>query len=425
MKKEIDALTVEYENVKAQIRQQSPRYAALTQPQPLKLSEIQQEVLDRDTILLEYALGEERSHLWAVTKDSIKSYELPPRAEIEAAVKRTYALLSDGKLSIDDKAQAEYEREAARLSEIVLAPVAAQLQNKRILLVADGALQYLPFGALPSPKSKVQNQKSKNVQPLIVENEIISLPSISALAVLRRQVQGRNTASKTLAVLADPVFSPTDERVKTTVTNAATRKTQPSSLTQNAVVERTAKDVGILREGIIQRLPFSRREAESILAAVPDGEKKQALDFEANRATALSPEMSQYRILHFATHGLLNSEHPELTGIVLSLVNEQGQPVDGFLRLNEIYNLNLSADLVVLSACQTALGKEIKGEGLIGLTRGFMYAGSPRVVASLWKVDDVATAELMRLFYQKMLQEKMRPAAALRAAKIEIWKQKR
>ncbi len=425
LKKEIVALTAEYQNIEAQIRQQSPRYAALTQPKPLKLKEIQQEVLDKDTILLEYALGEKQSYLWAVTKDSIKSYELPPRADIEATVKRVYALVSDGKLVIDDKAKAEYELEAARLSQMLLAPVAAQLQDKRILIVADGALQYLPFGALPSPKSKVQSPKSKNGQPLIVENEIINLPSASTLVSLRRQMQGRTAASKTLAVLADPVFSPTDARVKTTVASAATPTTQPSSMTQNATVERTAKDVGVLREGIIQRLPFSRREAESILAAVPAGEKKQALDFEANRATALNPEMSQYRIVHFATHGLLHSEHPELSGIVLSLVNEQGQAVDGFLRLNEIYNLNLSADLVVLSACQTALGKEVKGEGLVGLTRGFMYAGSSRVVASLWKVDDVATAELMKLFYQKMLQEKMRPAAALRAAKVEMWKQKR
>ena len=427
LNKEIITLTAEYQNIEAQIRQKSPRYAALTQPEPLRLSEIQLEVLDRDTILLEYALGEKQSYLWAVTKDSIKSYELPPRSEIEAAVKRVYSLVSDGKLVIDDKAQTEYGREAARLSEILLAPVSAQLQAKRILVVADGALQYLPFGALPITKSKVENPKSKNNngQPLIVENEIVSLPSASTLVLLRRQAHGRTAASKTLAVLADPVFSLTDARVKTTVADAATPITQGSLITQNATVERTANDVGVLRDGIIQRLPFSRREAESILAAVPAGEKKQALDFEANRATALSPEMSQYRIIHFATHGLLHSEHPELSGIVLSLVNEQGQPIDGFLRLNEIYNLNLSADLVVLSACQTALGKEVKGEGLIGLTRGFMYAGSPRVVASLWKVDDVATAELMKLFYKKMLQEKMRPAAALRAAKVEMWKQKR
>jgi CHAT domain-containing protein/Tfp pilus assembly protein PilF len=421
IKKEIDALTFDYKNNQALIRLKSPRYAALTQPQPLKLSEIQKEVLDADTILLEYSLGEKRSHLWAVTEDSIKSYELPPRAEIETTVKRFYALVSDGKLVIDDKSQAAYETEAARLSQILLAPVVAQIRNKRIVVVADGALQYLPFGALPSPNSKENSRR-----PLIAENEIVSLPSASTLSVLRRQVEGRRAAAKTVAVIADPVFDPADARVKPAAKNNPDRQKPPTpSSKRNLIFENAAFNTGIMRDGIIQRLPFSRREAESILAVVPTGEKMQALDFKANRETALSAEMSQYRIVHFAAHGLLNSEHPELSGIVLSLVNEQGQPVDGFMRLNEIYNLNLNADLVVLSACQTALGKEVRGEGLIGLTRGFMYAGSPRVVASLWKVDDVATAELMRIFYQKMLKEEMRPAAALRAAKIEMRKQKR
>jgi CHAT domain-containing protein len=420
LKKEIDTLNADFRTIEARIRQQSPRYAALTQPQPLKLSEIQQEVLDNRTILLEYALGEKRSYLWAVTKDSIKSYELPQRAEIESIAKRVYALVSDGKLVIDDKAQAEYEREAARLSQMLLAPVATKLQDKRILIVADGALQYLPFGALPSPTAKNKRQ------PLNVENEIISLPSASTLGLMRRQTEGRSVASKTLAVFADPVFSSTDERLKVLGRNAETTSTKQSSQTKhNLIVERSAREIGVLREGVIQRLPFSRREAESILAIVPTGEKMRGLDFEANRANVLKADISQYRIVHFATHGLLNSEHPELSGVVLSLINEQGQPVDGFLRLNEIYNLKLSADLVVLSACQTALGKEVRGEGLIGLTRGFMYAGSPRVVASLWKVDDVATAELMKLFYEKMMKEKMRPAAALRAAKVEMSKQKR
>lgn len=139
----------------------------------------------------------------------------------------------------------------------------------------------------------------------------------------------------------------------------------------------------------------------------------------------MSPEIGQYRILHLATHGLLNSAHPELSGIVLSLVDRQGQPQNGFLRLNEVYNLKLSADLVVLSACQTALGKEIRGEGLVGLTRGFMYAGAPRVLASLWKVDDRATAELMKQFYGAMLKGTgQRPAEALRAAQIAMWKTK-
>jgi CHAT domain-containing protein len=137
---------------------------------------------------------------------------------------------------------------------------------------------------------------------------------------------------------------------------------------------------------------------------------------------ATSGALARYRIVHFATHGLLNSEHPELSGLVLSLIDDNGKIRDGFLRMHEIYNLRLPADVVVLSACQTALGKEVKGEGLVGLTRGFMYAGAQRVVASLWQVDDLATAELMKHFYRGMLQENMRPAEALRAAQIEMSK---
>jgi CHAT domain-containing protein len=121
---------------------------------------------------------------------------------------------------------------------------------------------------------------------------------------------------------------------------------------------------------------------------------------------------------------LLNSEHPELSGIVLSLVDREGRPQDGFLRLYEIYNLKLGADLVVLSACRTALGKEIKGEGLVGLTRGFMYAGAARVIASLWGVEDRTTAELMKSFYYEMLVKGRRPAAALRIAQLHIRREK-
>ncbi|HYO92509.1 MAG TPA: CHAT domain-containing protein, partial [Pyrinomonadaceae bacterium] len=174
----------------------------------------------------------------------------------------------------------------------------------------------------------------------------------------------------------------------------------------------------------LRRLLFSRDEAEAILSVTPEQSGLKALDFRANRKLATSDELSQYRILHFSTHGLLDSRHPDLSGIVLSLVDEAGQPQEGFLRLHEIYNLRLNADLVVLSACQTGLGKEVRGEGLIGLVRGFMYAGAPRVVASLWQVDDAATAELMKRFYRGMLQEKLPPAAALRAAQIEMLKKK-
>ncbi|MCY7377147.1 MAG: CHAT domain-containing protein [Pyrinomonadaceae bacterium] len=428
LQKEIAVLTGEYQDVQTQIRRQNSRYAMLIEPVPLTVREIQRDLLDADTILLEYALGDERSYLWVVTSTSLNSYELPKRAEIETAARRVYELLSDGKRwaqSSDVKTQ--YAEAAGRLSEMLLSPVAGQLKDKRLVVVSDGALQYVPFAALPRPKTKDLRPKTKE-EFLVETNEIISLPSAATLAVLRRETANRRPAAKSVAVFADPVFTDTDERLATVKAKQPKNSEQPTTNlnSSRALLERAFNLRGASNEPLpISRLPFTRREAEAILAVAPSGSWFKALDFTANRETVLSRDLSGYRIIHFATHGLLHSEHPELSGIVLSLVNEQGQPVNGFLRLNEIYNLNLSADLVVLSACQTALGKEVKGEGLIGLTRGFMYAGSPRVVASLWKVDDVATAELMKRFYQKMLQEKMRPAAALRAAKVEMWKQKR
>ena len=152
----------------------------------------------------------------------------------------------------------------------------------------------------------------------------------------------------------------------------------------------------------------------------------EATGFKASRENVSDARLSQYRIVHFATHSILNEKNPELSGVVLSLYDEQGRfREDGFLRLGDIFGLSLPVDLVVLSACRTGLGKEIRGEGLIGLTRGFMYAGSPRVIASLWKVDDDATAELMKRFYQKMLKEGLTPAASLRAAQYSMSEQKR
>jgi CHAT domain-containing protein len=173
----------------------------------------------------------------------------------------------------------------------------------------------------------------------------------------------------------------------------------------------------------IRRLRFTRREAEQILAEAPSGKNLKAIDFKANRATATGGELSKYRYVHFATHGYVDSQRSDLSAIVLSLVDENGQPQDGFLRAHEIYNLNLPAELVVLSACETGLGKEIKGEGLVGLTQGFMYAGARRVVVSLWNVNDKATAELMARFYRGMLKENKTPAAALRSAQMEMSRQ--
>src|SRR5262249_5462011 len=209
-----------------------------------------------------------------------------------------------------------------------------------------------------------------------------------------------------------------DPRVQSSVkSRAAVEETSPTGDEKRSAGESGLAD--------LVRLRFSRLEADEIARLSPDKMKLEALDFAANRGLATSADIGQYRIVHFATHGLINNLRPELSGIVLSLVDEQRRPQNGFLRLYDIYNLKLGADLVVLSACQTALGKEVRGEGLIGLTRGFMYAGAPRVVASLWRIDDRAAAELMKRFYQGMLGQGLRPAAALRAAQVSMWKDKR
>jgi CHAT domain-containing protein len=412
--------------VQGRIRAASPAYAALTQPQPLTLREIQREVLDPETLLLEYALGAERSHVWLVSQTSLLSFTLPKRSEVEAAAAALTRLLSEG------GTPEEFERRAADVSRLLLAPVAPHLGRKRLVIVADGALQYVPFAALPRPAPGGRTGTS----PLVATHEIVSLPSASTLASLRRQVAHRRPAAKRLAVFADPVFTKDDVRIKSVPTAARASGSQPATpeaeraaakaRQEYARASEAARALGLKRAGLdLNRLPFSRHEATRLLALVPKGEALAALDFKASQATALSPEVGDYRIVHFATHGYVNPERPELSGLVLTLVDERGEPQDGFLSLSEIYNLRLSSDLVVLSACQTGLGKLVQGEGLVGLTRGFMYAGAPRVVASLWAVQDRATAEMMGRFYEAMLRRGARPAAALREAQLSMRREER
>ena len=442
LKREISQLENDYERAQAAIRKNSPRYAALTQPQPLKLKEIQQQ-LDADTLLLEYSLGEVRSHLWAITRDSLASFELPKREEIQQRAMAVYDLLtarSAGKrgetesLRRQRMAESDLKLPAAaeELSRLVLGPVAERLGNKRLVIVADGALQYVPFGMLTSPMvGGLPGGAGKNVsEPLIVRHEIVSLPSASALAIQRAELAGRAPAPKMLAVIADPVFDRLDARLKSPVQNGKEIAPMPLLAMADArSIEHLAGESGSPAAGAtlrltIPRLPFTRQEAARLLALAPKTERFSATDFQANRDTVLNAGLGQYRYIHIATHGLLDTERPGLSSLVLSMVDESGRPQNGFLRANDIYNLKLPADLVVLSACQTGLGKEIRGEGLIGLTRGFMYAGAARVVVSLWNVNDQATADLMTVFYQRMLRQGVRPAAALRAAQIEMWRRK-
>jgi len=392
---EMDELSIEYDQVSARLRDSGSSTESLT------LQAIQRDVADSTTAVLEYSLGKERSYLWLVTSESLRTYELPKREAIEAAVRKAYEAVATRSTSRDA---------LDVLSRMILAPAAAALTAERLLIVSDGALHYVPFAALPSPRD--------STRPLIADYEIVNIPSASTMALLRRSPR-RSTATKTLAIFADPVFDRADERVRST-----TQLLGIESAVETDLV-RSAQESG-LAGGALPRLPFTRREANALLAMVGPDRRKAALDFRASRKTALGRDLADYRIVHFATHGLLNSLHPELSGIVLSLVDEKGNEQRGFLAVGDVLNMSLRADLVVLSGCRTALGREIKGEGIAGLTRAFMNAGAPRVVASLWKVSDAGTAELMKKFYASMLgPRKLSPAAALREAQRSLRSEQR
>jgi CHAT domain-containing protein/tetratricopeptide (TPR) repeat protein len=416
--KQIEDLLLQYQQVQIQLRVEEPSYAALAESQELGLAEIQR-LLDPNTLLLEYSLAEDGSYVWLVSNESLQVFALPKRGEIEAVAHRVYSLLAhrnrgSNQHALDEaSAQRQYDRLAKKLSEMVLGPMAQLLRGKRLVIVADGVLQFIPFAALPAPGG--------SAVPLVANNEIVNLPSASVLVELRRQEAARAKATKTVAIFADPVFDATDERLGRGIGERAVA----TSAFVKSDLRRATQDRGLTRGGspYLSRLLYTRNEATAVMAVAPAGKAMLALDFEANRRTATSAALATYRVIHFATHGILNNQHPELSGLVLSLVDRNGKPQDGFLNLQDIYNLKLPVELVVLSGCQTGLGEQINGEGLIGLTRGFMYAGASRVVASLWSVSDIATAKLMARFYRAMERDRMRPAAALRAAQVQMWKE--
>jgi len=427
LQRELETLNRALDQSRAEIRNRSPRYASLTQPQPLKPADIQK-LLDDQTCLLQYSVGDERSYLWFVTRNNIRSYNLPGRAEINGAVlalldvirahepPRPSARIEQHISKLRD-ALVNYPKRASELSNMVLKPLSPTMGFKRIIIVADGPLQYVPFGALPMPVEA--SAKSTSSRPLIANYEVVYESSVSVLGLIRRDP--RRTAPGTVAVIADPVFSKRDERVHRgdRIDNHIDAVSPEDAFYLKVL--RDAGDIGSV-DGTLRliRLFNSRKEAEAILAVAAPRSSMAALDFDASREMAMSEDLRRFKILHLATHGIVDGTNPQLSGLVFSLVDKDGKPARGFLRLGDIYNLNLPTDLVVLSACQTALGPDAKSEGLTGLTRGFMYAGAARVVASLWKVDDAATAELMKRFYSYMLEKKMPAAEALRRAQLDI-----
>jgi CHAT domain-containing protein len=398
-------LREEYKQVREQIRLQNPTFDQISQPTTYSLQQIQLSVIeDGRTVLLEYFIGADASYVWLVTSNSLVAHEIPKEAVITDEVNKLYTLLSNKPSPNND----ELVRVGAEeLGQKILGPVMEQISGRRVIVVADGALNYVPFQVLSSGN-----------KPLIDDAEIINAPSASILGQLRAELAKRKPAENTLAAFGDAVFA----------SNYAERRDSQSGqqvvTKQDAsVVTPALRDIAVggdsFKPDDIQPLFYVPMELRNI-RELAGPTAFVATEFEATRQRLQETDLSKYSILHLATHGVFDPMRPEKSGFVLSLVDRDGKDQDGFILMKDVYRLHAPVDLVVLSACRTGLGKEVQGEGLIGLTRGFMHAGALSVASTLWRVDDQATAELMKYFYANMLQKRMTPAAALREAQKTI-----
>jgi CHAT domain-containing protein len=438
---ELEKLQTEYEEIENQIRAASPRYATLTANKPLTLAEVQQSVLDDQTVLVEYALQADDSYLYAVSKGEVSLFKLPARATVERLATDLRAQLIPSRLQrrivgIDvvdanrglgvassvPEDSAAFVAASNALYQAVLQPAAGMIGEKRLMVVADGALNYVPFEVLL--KSGDAGDFA-SLGYLVKSNEIVYAPSASVVGAIKQQ--RAKTDNRAVLVIADPVFNSNDARAKkgpaAATTDAELRGLGIQSAVADVAGETPAPAANAAMEGLpLARLNGTRVEADQIskLAKASGGQADVWLDLEANEDNLGTRDISKYRIIHVATHGLLNAERPQFTGVVLSLVgNKTG---DGFVRTDEVFNLRLGSPLVMLSACETGLGKEKRGEGVLGLTRAFMYAGAPTVGVSLWSVADKSTADLMTDFYQRLLSTTTptTTSGALRGAQLAM-----
>lgn len=439
LESELDKLQTAFDENENQIRTASPRYAALTGGQPLTLADVQQKVLDDNTVLLEYALSPDNSYLFAVTKSGASLYKLPGRANVDKLATDFRAQLIPPKLQrrivgIDVAADqqrglgvvlgpsedlAPFAAASSALYKAVLEPAVSVIADKRLLVVADGALNYIPFEAL---LKNGDGADYASLNYLVKTNEIVYAPSASVVAAIRQNSAG--ASGKSMLLVADPVFSPDDPRAKGAATAGASGETRGLGLGLEAAVEDVAASGEASAGGgglHLARLSGTRTEADEISKIAKGGGAQADLwtDLNASEDNVKARDLANYRYLHVATHGLLDADRPQFTGVVLSLVGNKTN--DGFLRTDEIFNLKLGAPLVMLSACETGLGKERRGEGVIGLTRAFLYAGAPTVGVSLWSVADRSTADLMTDFYKRLLAPTpTSAAAAMRDAQLAM-----
>ncbi len=361
----------------------------------LTLPEVQ-ELLGPGVVLLEYHLGEPHSFLWAVTRDSFDSFVLPSRPELDYLARQVHRLVSES----HHRENAEAARaQAERLSRLLLGSAADLLGESLLAIVAHDELLYVPFGALPDPTG--ERAREGWPAPLLARHPVVRLPSVSVVAALRERSAMRPQGTGGLAALGDAVTSRNDDRLP------AFQEGRPASPEG---------------KGEHPRLGFSGEELRAILRLARGRKNLSVTGFDATRGLVLGGALRSASFLHFAAHGVPDPAHPERSALALSRFDRRGRVRAGLLRSRDLYDLDLRAELAVLSACETALGKEVMGEGLVGLTQGFLAAGVPRVVVTQWRVDDRATTELMKRFYRGLFQDGLTPPEALRQAQLSFWR---
>lgn len=396
----------ELERVEGDLRQQDPSFRQLSRPKVLA-PEAMQTLVEKGTLVLQFHLADPVSHLWAIDRHRVQVHDLPAKGNLDLKARQLHGRWSERAL----RDAGTQRRLAMVLGDVLLGPVAAQLDAyERLVFVLDGALHLLPFGALPRPSSGADRA------PLIADFEVIEIPSLSVVAGLRgRRAGDRGIANLqalqpgSIVVLADPVFERRDPRWDSR-----------SSKAVDSGRGGPAPETPMLRREALTRLPASGDEARAIAALAPDSSTLYT-GFEASRQVILEGALRDAHIVHFATHGQVDTLQPRLSGLSFAAWDAQGRPLDGHLSLQEIYGLVLpETRLVVLSGCRTALGNEQPGEGLLSLTRGFLHAGASQVVASLWTVEDDAGRHLMGAFYHQLLHERVSASQALRLAQNQL-----
>ena len=417
LNEEISRINNQLQAIKAKLRESSPLYYSIKNSVEFESTKFQNKILDNETVLVEFFIGKENSYVWLIEKNQIHSYNLPNGEFIEEKVDsllKTILSIEDLPNNIEYLKQLElletsYWIDAKELSNILFSQYYDRLIDKRIIIVPDGNLRSFPISALPT----LNNEENT---PFLLTNEIIYEPSAALLYLLKTIKNKNKPPQKDFLVFSDPIFDQRDERLKTQIksfNNESITNEEPQILTN------PVSQYGLDK---LTRLFASKKEGKNIFQYYNPKYSKQITGFEANRKTFITENLSDYKVLHFATHGIFNEDVPELSGIVLSRFDKNGEKQNEMIWLQDIYGLKLSSDLVVLSACQTGVGKEIKGEGLMSLTNGFLQVGAKSIISSRWKVDDSRTSELMKNFYKYLAEENLRPSKALQKAKIQMYR---